>query len=155
MEPNVGLSNENRTKIAGALSKFLADTFALYVKTLNFHWNVKGPDFRDLHLAFEDQYTELAGAIDAIAERITILGFTAPGTFREFSQLASVKDASGTPDATGMVKELLADNETVIRTARDMLGMASSAGDEATVNLISDRMSAHEKAAWMLRSRLN
>ena len=154
MEPNVGLQKDNREKIAKGLSNFLADTFALYLKTLNFHWNVTGPMFRDLHLTFEEQYNELFTAIDVIAERITILGYPAPASFKEFSDLSSISDAEGVPSAELMIKELLKDNETVIRNARNLMSLASGVKDEATVGLLTDRITVHEKVAWFLRNKL-
>jgi starvation-inducible DNA-binding protein len=134
------------------LSHVLADSYALYLKTHNFHWNVEGPRFRDLHLMFEEQYTELAGAVDQIAERIRALGQYAPGSFGQFSRLASVKDAEGVPKAEDMVRQLAADHEVVEKTIRSALPAAQRAGDEVTVALLIDRMAVHEKTAWMLHS---
>lgn len=155
MEPNIGLEKENRNEIAKGLSKFLADTFALYLKTLNYHWNVTGKKFRDLHLTFEEQYTELATAIDEIAERITILGYPAPGSFSEYLKIAEIKDAQGVPDAQDMIKDLLSDNEIIVRNARKLASKASDSGDEGTLGLLANRMTIHEKTAWMLRSKLD
>jgi starvation-inducible DNA-binding protein len=141
-----------KKEIAGGLSHVLADSYALYLKTHNFHWNVEGPRFRDLHLMFEEQYTELAGAVDQIAERIRALGQYAPGSFGQFSRLASIKDAEGVPKAEEMVKQLAADHETVEKTIRSALPAAQRAGDEVTVGLLVERLAVHEKTAWMLHS---
>jgi starvation-inducible DNA-binding protein len=141
-----------RQEIAGGLSHVLADSYALYLKTHNFHWNVEGPMFRNLHLMFEEQYTELAGAVDLIAERIRALGQYAPGSFGQFARLASVKDAEGVPKAEEMVKQLAADHERVEQTIRSVLPAAQRAGDEVTVGLLVDRLAVHEKTAWMLHS---
>jgi starvation-inducible DNA-binding protein len=141
-----------RQEIAGGLSHVLADTYALYLKTHNFHWNVEGPMFRDLHLMFEEQYTELAGAVDLIAERIRALGQYAPGSFSQFARLSSVKDAEGVPKAVDMIKQLAADHEIVEQTIRSALPTAQRAADEVTVGLLVDRLAVHEKTAWMLRS---
>jgi starvation-inducible DNA-binding protein len=141
-----------KKEIAAGLTHVLADSYALYLKTHNFHWNVEGPRFRDLHLMFEEQYTELAGAVDLIAERIRALGQYAPGSFSQFARLASVKDAEGVPKAEDMVKQLAVDHEAVEKTIRSALPAAQEAGDEVTVGLLVDRLTVHEKAAWMLRS---
>lgn len=139
---------------AEALSRLLAESYALYLKTHNYHWNVTGPMFQSLHLLFETQYTELATAVDEIAERIRSLGHRAPGSFREFAELASVPDAEGTPSAEDMVRDLAAGNGTVAAAASAVFEVASAAGDEATAGLAIDRVGIHEKAAWMLRSHL-
>jgi starvation-inducible DNA-binding protein len=141
-----------KKEIADNLSHVLADSYALYLKTHNFHWNVEGPMFRDLHLMFEEQYTELAGAVDQIAERIRALGYYAPGSFGQFSRLASIKDAEGVPKAAEMAKQLAVDHETVEQTIRSALPAAQRAGDEVTVALLIDRLAVHEKTAWMLHS---
>lgn len=153
-EINIGLEDAERKKIATGLTRLLADSYTLYLKTHGYHWNVTGPRFRDLHLLFEEQYTELAGAVDAVAERIRTLGFPAPGTFREFLDLTSIEEASGQPSAEDMIRDLVVANETVVRTCREILPAAQKAGDESTVSLVADRMAVHEKAAWMLRSLL-
>jgi starvation-inducible DNA-binding protein len=147
---DVGASTKK--EIAAGLSHVLADSYALYLKTHNFHWNVEGPMFRDLHLMFEEQYTELAGAVDQIAERIRALGHYAPGSFGQFARLASIKDAEGVPKAEEMAKQLALDHETVENTIRSALPAAQRAEDEVTVALLIDRLAVHEKTAWMLRS---
>lgn len=152
MSLNTGIAAEDRKVIAEGLSKVLADSYTLYLKTHNFHWNVTGPGFPQLHQLFEDQYTGLAAAVDEIAERIRILGFPAPGSYKEFAKLASIEEAEGVPQAKQMVEQLAADNEAVARTARSVFPAAESAHDEATVDLLTQRMAAHEKAAWMLRA---
>jgi starvation-inducible DNA-binding protein len=151
---NIGLSEQNRIAIAQGVSELLADTYTLYLKTHNFHWNIVGPKFHDLHVMFEGQYTELATAVDDVAERIRTLGLPAPGTYKQFAELSSIKETEGVPSAEDMVKILTMDNETVVRTARRILPLAQDANDESTASLISDRMVIHEKTAWMLRSLL-
>lgn len=151
---NVGISEDRRQAVADSLGELLADTYTLYLKTHNFHWNVVGPKFHDLHLMFEEQYTELATAVDDIAERIRTLGFPAPGTYPQFAALTSIDETVGVPSADDMVAILTRDNETVIRTARRILPLAQEADDESTASLIADRMVIHEKTAWMLRSLL-
>jgi starvation-inducible DNA-binding protein len=150
--PNIGLSDDAREAVAQGLSRLLADTYTLYLKTHNFHWNVTGPHFASLHPLFEAQYTELATAVDDIAERIRALGHPAPGSYREFSALTAIREAEGAPAAAEMVRQLANDQETVVRTAREVLAVTSDAGDEVSAGLLTDRMSVHEKAAWMLRS---
>lgn len=142
----------NFEAIAKGLSQLLADSYNLYLKTQNYHWNVTGPQFHSLHLLFEGQYQDLATAVDEIAERIRTLGFRAPGSFAEFSKLSSVKEATGTPSAEDMVIELAKDQGTIISTIREVWEKAEEAGDEGTIDLLSGRLSAHEKAGWMLRS---
>lgn len=151
---NIGISEEERQAIAHGVGELLADTYTLYLKTHNFHWNVVGPKFHDLHLMFEAQYTELAVAVDDIAERIRTLGFPAPGTYNQFASLTSINETLGVPAADEMVAILTSDNETLVRTARRILPLAQGANDESTASLISDRMAIHEKTAWMLRSLL-
>lgn len=151
---NIGISEENRKKIADGLSKFLADTYSLYLKTHYFHWNVTGPMFQTLHLMFETQYNELWTATDLIAERIRALGFMAPGTYKEFSTLTSIKECNGVPNAKDMIKELVEGQETVVRTARSIFEAVEEASDESTADLLTQRMQLHEKTAWMLRSLL-
>ena len=146
--------NEDTQKVAGALSQVLADTFTLYLKTHNFHWNVIGPMFHTLHLLFENQYNELWLAGDAIAERIRALGCTASGSYREFSKLTYLREPEAVPSATEMIGELLRDHETCARTSRWALSVARTAVDEPTADLLTQRLMAHEKAAWMLRSIL-
>ena len=149
---DIGISPDNRQKVADALKNLLADSYTLYLQTHNFHWNVTGPQFRELHLMFEEHYTELAVAVDDIAERIRTLGVAAPGTYKAFAELSSVKEVDGIPEAGEMVKILTEGHEQVVKTCRDALKPAQEADDESSVALISDRMRIHEKTAWMLRS---
>jgi starvation-inducible DNA-binding protein len=151
---NIGISEKHRVKIAEGLSKLLADTYSLYLKTHNFHWNVEGPMFNTLHVMFMDQYTELWTALDAIAERIRSLGYPAPGTYREFSRLTSIPETDGVPDALEMVRLLVEGHEAVARTARAAFPAADKGGDESTADLLTQRLQVHEKTAWMLRSLL-
>ncbi len=151
---DIGIPDDQRKTIAGGLSRLLADTYTLYLKTHNFHWNVEGPMFNTLHLMFETQYTELALAVDLIAERIRALGFHAPGSYREFMELATVEDASGSPTALQMIGQLAKDQETVVRTAREVFPAVDEARDEPTADLLTQRMQVHEKTAWMLRAML-
>ncbi len=154
MKIDIGIPEEHRTRIVDGLSRLLADSYTLYLKTHNFHWNVTGPQFNTLHLMFETHYNELALAVDLIAERIRSLGAPAPGSYREFARLATVKEADGVPPATEMVRQLVEAHETVIRTARAVFPAAEEAGDEATCDLLTQRLQLHEKTAWMLRSML-
>ena len=140
--------------IAAGLSRLLADSYTLYLKTHNFHWNVTGPMFQTLHLMFETQYNELALAVDQIAERIRALGYPAPGSYTEYAKLSSIKDAKGVPSATKMIAELVAGQEAVVRTARSIFPLVEKANDEPTADLLTQRMQTHEKTAWMLRSLL-
>lgn len=154
MELNIGISNEDRQAVASGLSKLLADSYTLYLKTHNFHWNVEGPQFNSLHLMFEQHYTELATAVDEIAERIRALGVKAPGSYSEFAKLASIDEASGDESAEEMIRQLVLGQEAVVRTARDALRPAAVADDEPSADLLTQRMQIHEKNAWMLRSML-
>jgi starvation-inducible DNA-binding protein len=154
MNIDIGIPEKHRAEIANGLARLLADSYTLYLKTHNFHWNVKGPMFQTLHLMFETQYTELALAVDLIAERIRALGFPAPGTYTEFSQLSSIKETSGVPKAEEMIKLLIEGQEAVVRTARSVFPVVGQANDEATADLLTQRMQLHEKTAWMLRSLL-
>lgn len=154
MRVNIGISEESRQAIAGQLAKLLADTYTLYLKTHNFHWNVTGPQFNTLHLMTEGQYTELALAVDQIAERIRALGLPAPGSYAEFSKLATVEEAKGGESADEMIRQLVIGQETVVRTARGAVAAADEASDEPTLDLLTQRMQVHEKTAWMLRSML-
>jgi starvation-inducible DNA-binding protein len=154
MNVNIGISEPARKEIAHGLSKLLADTYTLYLKTHNYHWNVTGPMFQTLHLMFETQYNELALAVDLIAERIRAIGHHAPGSYTEFVKLSSVKDAQTNVIAKEMIKDLVESNEAVIRTAREMYGLVEKAGDQATADVLTTRMETHEKTAWMLRSLL-
>jgi starvation-inducible DNA-binding protein len=140
--------------VAHDLARLLADTYTLYLKTHGYHWNVTGPHFRSLHLMFEEQYTELAGAVDEIAERIRILGVLAPGSYRELAALASVADEEGAPGATDMVRRLIAAHEAVVRTARAVVDVAERATDPASLDLATRRIAVHEKVLWMLRATL-
>ena len=149
---NIGISTEDRNQIASGLKRLLADSYTLYLQTHNFHWNVSGPSFRELHLMFEEHYTELAVAVDDIAERIRTLDVIAPGTYKEFAQLSSVKEVEGVPAAEEMVDILTKGHEQVVRTAREVLKLAQEGDDESTAALVSDRMRIHEKTAWMLRA---
>ncbi len=151
---NIGIAEKDRKKIADGLSRMLADTYTLYLKTHNFHWNVTGPMFQTLHLMFMTQYTETWNAVDLVAERIRALGYPAPGSYKEFAALTSIKDSSGTVNAKEMIRQLVEGQETVVRTAREVLPVAEKAGDQPTVDLLSARMEVHEKNAWMLRSLL-
>jgi starvation-inducible DNA-binding protein len=151
---DIGIKGKDREKIVAGLSKVLADTYTLYLKTHNFHWNVEGPMFNTLHLMFMEEYTELWNALDAIAERIRSLGFPAPGTYAEFAKLTSIEETSGVPEAMEMVRLLVAGHEAVARTARAAFPAAEKAGDESTCDLLTQRLQVHEKTAWMLRSLL-
>ncbi len=154
MSVNIGISDKDRKKIAEGLSKLLADTYTLYLKTHNFHWNVTGPMFNTLHLMFETQYTELALAVDSIAERIRALGYPAPGTYKEYARLSSIQEEEGVPEATEMIRKLVEGQEAVVRTARSLFPLIDAAGDEPSADLLTQRMQTHEKTAWMLRSML-
>ena len=148
----LGIKDSSRKKITEGLSKFLADSYTLYVKTHNFHWNVEGPMFNTLHIMFMDQYTELWNALDLIAERIRALGEYAPGSYKEFARLTSISESDKVPKAMKMVEELLLGHEIVIQTARNLLEAADEASDEVTCDLLTQRLQIHEKTAWMLRS---
>ncbi len=150
----IGISKDDRQSIADGLSRLLADEYTLYLKTHNYHWNVTGPMFNTLHLMFETQYTEAALAVDLVAERIRALGFPAPGSYSQYAELAAVKEDTGVPEAMSMVRNLVADHETVTRTARSLFPLADAAADEPTADLLTQRMQLHEKTAWMLRSLL-
>jgi len=151
---DTGISARDRAAIAKGLSRLLADTYVLYLKTHNFHWNVEGPMFQTLHMMFMEQYTETWNAIDLVAERIRSLGHYAPGTYKEYLGLARVKETPGVPKALQMVKLLIEGQEAVVRTAREVLPVADKANDEPTLDLLTQRMQVHEKNAWMLRSLL-
>ena len=154
MQIDIGIGDKERKDIADGLSKMLADTYTLYLKTHNFHWNVTGPMFQTLHLMFETQYNELWLAVDLIAERIRTLGFPAPGTYAEFGRLSSIQDEPGVPAAQDMIKKLLQGHEAVVRTARTVFAIAEKSQDQPTLDLLTQRMQIHEKTAWMLRSLL-
>ncbi|MFG3818086.1 Dps family protein [Limnothrix redekei] len=151
---NIGIPEADRANIAAGLSRVLADTYTLYLKTHNFHWNVTGPMFNTLHLMFEAQYTELALAVDLIAERIRSLGFPAPGSYSEYAKLTSIPEAEGVPSAEVMIAQLVEGQEAVVRTARAVFPLADAANDEPTADLLTQRLQIHEKNAWMLRSLL-
>ncbi len=151
---DIGINENDRLSIAEGLKRLLADSYTLYLQTHNFHWNVTGPQFRELHLMFEEHYNELAIAVDDIAERIRTLGVFAPGTYKAFASLTSIEDVEGIPAAKEMVTILTKGHEQVVKACRDVLKTAQSAGDESSAALISDRMRIHEKTAWMLRSTL-
>jgi len=152
---DIGIKEQDRKNIAQGLSHLLADTYTLYLKTHYFHWNVTGPMFNTLHLMFETQYNELALAVDLIAERIRALDVYAPGTYRDFAKLSSIKESESVPKAQEMIAELVAGHEAVCRTARSVFPSADAAADEATADLLTQRLQVHEKTAWMLRSLLD
>ena len=151
---DIGISAKDRAAIAGGLSRFLADSYTLYLKTHNYHWNVTGPMFNTLHLMFMGQYTEQWNALDMIAERIRALGHPAPGTYRELVKLASIKESEGVPKATDMIRNLVAAQEATARTARSLFPVVEKANDQPTMDLLTQRLEIHEKTAWMLRSLL-
>lgn len=152
MKIDIGISESNREAVATELKKLLADSYTLYLQTHNFHWNVTGVRFRDLHLMFEEHYTELATAVDDIAERIRSLGVLAPGTYQSFTALSAIEPVENIPSAEEMVTILMQNHEQVVRTCRAALAVAQDADDESSASLISDRMVIHEKTAWMLRA---
>ena len=149
---DIGIAEADRRAIAEALARLLAETYTLYLKTHNYHWNVTGPMFNTLHAMFMDQYTEMSTAVDDIAERIRALGFPAPGSYRDFSRLSSIPEESDEPDAAEMIRRLVKGQEQVVRTAREAFPAAEAAGDEASADLLTQRLQLHEKNAWMLRS---
>ena len=151
---DIGISEELRQEIGTGLSRLLADTYTLYLKTHNFHWNVTGPLFNTLHLMFETQYNELALAVDLIAERIRALGLPAPGSYAQFAQLTRIQEETRVPKAEEMILQLVKDQEAVVRTARSIFPAVEKASDEPTADLLTQRMQVHEKTAWMLRSML-
>jgi starvation-inducible DNA-binding protein len=154
MKIDIGIPDSDRKAIADGLSALLADSYTLYLKTHNFHWNVTGPMFQTLHLMFETQYNELALAVDLIAERIRSLGHFAPGTYAQYSKLTKIKEEPTVPSAHDMIKMLVSGHETVARTAREIFPAAEKGNDEATADLLTQRIQLHEKTAWMLRSLL-
>ena len=151
---DIGISDANRKKVAAGLSSLLADSYTLYLMTHNFHWNVTGPQFNSLHAMFMAQYTEQWNALDVIAERIRALGYPAPGTYREFVKLASIKEIEGIPKAEDMVRHLVAAQEATARTARNLFPIVEEAKDQPTADVLTQRIDVHEKTAWMLRSLL-
>ncbi len=152
MEIDIGIPTEKRSAIAEGLSRLLADSYTLYLKTHNYHWNVTGPQFTSLHTLFETHYTELALAVDQIAERIRALGNRAPGSYRDFADLTSITEEDDVPCATEMIRRLVSGQEAVVRTARSIIPLVNQAGDEPSADLLTQRMQIHEKNAWMLRS---
>ncbi|HSG51277.1 MAG TPA: Dps family protein [Rheinheimera sp.] len=152
MKINIGIEEDQRKAIARGLSVLLADTYTLYLKTHNYHWNVTGPMFQTLHTLFETQYNELALAVDDIAERIRALGEFAPGSYKEYAKLTNIKEADGIPTAEEMIKDLVKGQEAIAKTARSIVPVADEASDEVTLDLLTQRMTVHEKTAWMLRS---
>ena len=155
MKIDIGIDDRSRREIAAGLSRLLADTYTLYLKTHNFHWNVTGPMFNTLHLMFEQQYAELATAVDEIAERIRALGVATPGSYSQYAELSSIREETGVPAAEDMIRQLVADQEAVVRTARSVFPAAETARDEPTADLLTQRMQVHEKTAWMLRSMVS
>ncbi len=151
---DIGINKKDRARIAEGLSRLLADSYTLYLMTHNFHWNVKGPMFNTLHLMFMGQYTEQWNALDLIAERIRALDFPAPGTYKEFSKLASIKEVEGVPKAQDMIRLLVEAQEATARTARGLFALVDKANDQPTADLLTQRLEVHEKTAWMLRSLL-
>jgi starvation-inducible DNA-binding protein len=151
---DLGIEPAQRKAIAEGLSEVLADTYTLYLKTHNFHWNVTGPMFQTLHLMFEQQYNELALAVDLVAERIRALGHSAPGSYAQFSKLSSISEATSVPKAEDMLRQLVEGQEAVVRTLRKVFPTAEQASDQVTIDLLTQRMQVHEKTAWMLRSLL-
>mgnify|MGYP006145708889 FL=1 len=151
---DIGIPEKDRKKIAGGLSKLLADSYTLYLTTHNFHWNVTGPQFNSLHAMFMGQYTEQWNALDIIAERIRALGYPAPGTYKEFVKLASIQEVEGVPKADDMVRHLVAAQEATARTARSLFPVVDAANDQPTADVLTQRIDVHEKTAWMLRSLL-
>ena len=154
MRIDIGIDEKDRRRIAEGLERLLADNFSLYLKTHNFHWNVKGPMFQTLHVMFMEQYNELWLALDAIAERIRALGFPAPGTAAEYAKLSSIAETPGVPEAKEMVRLLVQGHEAVAKTARKIFPAVEKASDEPTADLLTQRLQVHEKTAWMLRSLL-
>jgi starvation-inducible DNA-binding protein len=151
---DIGIAPKDRAIIAGGLSRLLADSYTLYLQSHNFHWNVTGPMFQTLHVLFMEHYTEIWNALDLIAERIRSLGLPAPGTYKEFTKLASIAEVEGVPSATEMIRILVAGQEAVARTARKAFKAAEKANDQPTCDLLTQRLQVHEKNAWMLRSLL-
>lgn len=152
---DIGINEADRKEIAAGLAKVLADTYTLYLKTHNFHWNVTGPMFQTLHLMFEQHYNEMWVAVDEIAERIRSLGEPSPGSYAEFSKLTSIPETDGVPEATQMIRILVEGHQAVIKTARSLYDLVGKASDEATNDLLTQRIQVHEKTAWMLRSLLD
>jgi len=154
MKIDIGIAPKQRKEIVAGLSRLLADSYTLYLKTHNYHWNVTGPQFNTLHLMFEQQYTELATAVDEIAERIRALGEPAPGSYKQFAKLTRIEEEDKVPDAETMLRQLVIGQETIVRTAREMFPVVDKSADEPTADLLTQRMQIHEKNAWMMRSML-
>jgi len=154
MDIDIGIGEKDRKKITDGLSRVMADTYTLYLKTHNYHWNVTGPMFQTLHLMFETQYNELWTAVDLVAERIRSLGYPAPGTYKQFANLTSIEGEEGVPEATQMIRDLVKGHERVAKTAREVFPSADKVSDESTTDLLTQRLQIHEKTAWMLRSLL-
>ena len=154
MKIDIGITDIQRQEIADGLSRLLADSYTLYLKTHNFHWNVTGPMFSTLHTLFEQHYTELATAVDEVAERIRALGVKAPGSYKQFSALSTIEEETGAPSAEQMLQQLVKGQEAVVKTARSIFPKVEEANDEPTADLLTQRMQIHEKNAWMLRSLL-
>jgi len=154
MDINIGINEQDRAKIAESLSRVLADSYLLYLKTHNFHWNVTGPMFQTLHTMFQEQYTELWKALDLVAERIRAVGHYAPGTYKRYTDLSSIQEESGVPEAQEMIRQLVQGHEAVARTAREAFRVADDVNDQPTAGMLANRMEVHEKNAWMLRSFL-
>ncbi len=152
MDIKIGIEDADRKEIADGLARLLADSYSLYLKSHNYHWNVTGPMFRSLHLMFEEHYIELADAVDVVAERIRALGFPAPATFSEYRALSAIEAQEGVPEAMEMVRDLVIGHETVARTAREVVAIAENGGDVATADLATARVEVHDKTAWMLRA---
>ncbi|MCF6220996.1 MAG: DNA starvation/stationary phase protection protein [Robiginitomaculum sp.] len=152
MDINIGITTKDRARSAKAISRLLADTYTLYLKTHGYHWNVEGPHFQQLHIQFMDQYTEMWTAVDELAERIRALGHKAPGSYAQFVTLASIKEEDGEPDWQTMVRNLAEGHEQVARTAREVLRIAEEISDDATADVVTPRITLHEKTAWMLRA---
>lgn len=153
-EVNIGISEKHRNEIADALSNLLADSYTLYLKSQNYHWNVTGPQFHSLHEMFEEHYKELAEAVDVIAERIRALGHFAPGTLNQFSEMSSISEEYDVPESMEMINRLVMAHEQTIQTARKLVSVSNEAADETSLDLATDRLKFHSKAAWMLRSHL-
>jgi starvation-inducible DNA-binding protein len=154
MNINIGIAEADRVEIAAGLNRVLAESYMLYLQTHNFHWNVTGPRFHDLHILFEGQYTELSTAVDEIAERVRALGEPAKGTYKAFASLSAIREVEGVPSAEEMIAILTKGHEQVVRTCREVLSVAQAADDESSASLVGDRMRIHEKTAWMLRSMI-
>jgi starvation-inducible DNA-binding protein len=152
---NIGINEKDRKELCRGLSKFLADSYLLYLKTQNYHWNVTGKQFAQLHVLFEEQYRDLAEAVDVIAERIRALGEYAPGSFASFSKVSSIKEEASIPTAEEMIQNLVIGHETVVSTARELMTVTEDCEDDVTADMLTQRMQVHEKAAWMLRSMIS